>query len=69
MLKAELTVSMQSWVSFLNEIMHINGHDCMVVGFTSTYAISAYHHYCELKSWSHLEIPSENYIINLEYKL
>jgi hypothetical protein len=49
--------------------MHINGRDCMVVGFTSTYAISAYHHYCELKSWSHLEIPSENYILNLEYKL
>jgi len=20
------------------------GHDCMVVGFTATYAISAYHH-------------------------
>jgi len=20
------------------------GHDCMVVGFTTTYAISAYHH-------------------------
>ena len=22
------------------------GHDCLVVGFISTYAISAYHHYC-----------------------
>ena len=21
-----------------------HGHDCMVVGFTTTYAISAYHH-------------------------
>jgi hypothetical protein len=27
------------------------GHDCMVVGFTITYAISTYHHYsCEFKS-------------------
>jgi hypothetical protein len=28
--------------------------DCMVVGFTTTYAISAYHHWrceCELRSW------------------
>ena len=29
------------------------GHDCMVVGFTTTYAISAYHHWCcEVQSWS-----------------
>ena len=30
------------------------GRDRMVVGFTTTYAISAYHHYCcefELRSW------------------
>ena len=29
------------------------GHDRMVVGFTTTYAISAYHHCCELefRSW------------------
>jgi hypothetical protein len=25
-------------------IMDIDGRDCMVVGFTTTYAISAYHH-------------------------
>jgi hypothetical protein len=26
------------------------GHDCMVVGFTTTYAISIYHHYhCEFE--------------------
>ena len=23
----------------------------MVVGFTTTYAISAYHHWCEFESW------------------
>ena len=29
------------------------GHDCMVVGFTTTRAISAYHHYsCEFESHS-----------------
>ena len=29
------------------------GRDCMVVGFTTTYAISAYHHWCcEFESWS-----------------
>jgi hypothetical protein len=30
-----------------------HGHDHMVVGFTTTYAISAYHHWsCEFESWS-----------------
>jgi len=29
------------------------GHDCMVVGFKTTYEISAYHHWCcEFESWS-----------------
>jgi hypothetical protein len=29
------------------------GRDCIVVGFTTTYAISAYHHRsCEVESWS-----------------
>jgi len=29
------------------------GRDHMVVGFTTTYAISAYHHWCcEFESWS-----------------
>ena len=33
--------------------MHNCGHDCMVVGFATTYAISTYHHYlCEFKSRS-----------------
>jgi hypothetical protein len=26
--------------------LYIGGHDCMVVGFITTYAICAYHHYC-----------------------
>jgi len=31
----------------------LHGRDCMVVGFTTTYAISAYHHWCcEFKSRS-----------------
>ena len=38
--------------SYKNQRGHC-GHDCMVVGFTTTYAISAYHHYsCEFKSHS-----------------
>jgi len=29
------------------------GRNCMVVGFTTTYAISAYHHQCcEFECWS-----------------
>jgi len=29
------------------------GHDRMVVGFTTTYVISAYHHWCcQFESWS-----------------
>jgi len=30
------------------------GLDRMVVGFTTIYAISAYHHWCEFESWSRL---------------
>jgi len=38
---------------FLNLIRGRRGHDCMVVGFTTTYAISACHHQrCELESLS-----------------
>ena len=29
------------------------GQDCMVIGFTTTYAISVYYHWCcEFDSWS-----------------
>jgi hypothetical protein len=31
-------------VSSTPRLSGIRGHDCMVVGFTTTYAISAYHH-------------------------
>jgi len=35
----------------LAPISGTDGHNCMVVGFTTTYAISAYHHWCcEFKS-------------------
>jgi len=27
-------------------LMGRRGRDCMVIGFTTTYAISAYHHWC-----------------------
>jgi hypothetical protein len=32
------------WFICLNEHKVCHGHDRMVVGFTTTYAISAYHH-------------------------
>jgi len=37
-----------------NFMLNYNGRDRMVVGFTTTYAISAYHHWCcefESRSW------------------
>jgi len=34
----------------------------MVVGFTATYAISAYHHWCEFESQSGLGV--QHYVIN-----
>jgi hypothetical protein len=38
---------------FYNKCPGCCGSDCMVVGFTTTYAISAYHHWsCELESHS-----------------
>jgi hypothetical protein len=40
---------------YLRNNLHLNrgGHDHMVVGFTTTFAISAYHHWCcEFESWS-----------------
>ena len=45
-LKSYLTTIISSWGS--------RGHDCMVVGFTTTCAISAYHHWrCEFEPHSH----------------
>ena len=39
-----------------------NGH--MVVGFTTTYAISVYHHWCcEFESWSGRDV--QHYVIKL----
>ena len=31
------------------KLVPITTNDCMVVGFTVTYVISAYHHWCELE--------------------
>jgi hypothetical protein len=40
------------WIFYVNRMGH-HGHDHMVVGLTTTYAISAYHHYsCEFESHS-----------------
>jgi hypothetical protein len=44
------------------------GHDCMVVGFKTTYEISAYHHWCcEFKSWSGRD--EQHYVIKFVSKL
>ena len=40
------------------------GHDRMVVGFTTTYEISAYHHlYCEFESFSGKVYSIQHYVI------
>ena len=42
----------------LKSLRGCHGHDCMVVGFTTTYAISSYHYLCcEFKSSTTLHIP------------
>jgi hypothetical protein len=60
----ELKTTLSSWKSFCfkfkilkltfkSKIGGRRGHDRMVVGFTTTYAISVHHHWCcELESWS-----------------
>jgi hypothetical protein len=40
-----------------------HGRDRMVVGFTTTYAISAYHHWCEFKSRSDRGV--QHYVIKI----
>jgi len=50
-----------------NNFIHITGQrgrDCMVVGFTTTCAIGAYHHYsceCEPRSWQ--VYPIQHYVL------
>jgi len=40
------------------------GHDCMVVGFITSCAINAYHHYhCEFKSCSGKVYSIQHYVI------
>ena len=40
------------------------GHDCLVVGFITTYAISAYHHWsCEYESRSDEVYSAQHYVI------
>jgi len=44
------------------------GRDRMVVGFTTTYAISAYHHWCcEFESWSGRGV--QHYVIKFDSDL
>jgi len=43
----------RKYVLITRKIWGHRGHDCMVVGFTTTYAISAYHHQrCKFESSS-----------------
>ena len=39
------------------------GRDRMVVEFTTTYALSAYHHYCEFESRSNEAYSMHHYVI------
>ena len=42
------------------------GRDRMVVGFTTSYAISAYHYYrCEFESRSWRDVLIQHYVINV----
>jgi hypothetical protein len=34
------------WIYTFTSVRGRRGHDCVVVGFTTIYAISAYHHWC-----------------------
>ena len=44
-----------------------HSHDCMVVGFTTTYAIHAYHHWsCEYKSRSDEVYSIQHYVIKFD---
>jgi hypothetical protein len=44
------------------------GHDRMVVGYTTTYAINAYHHWsCEFESWSGRGV--QHYVIKFDSDL
>ena len=42
--------SLSFFFFFVSTIWDCRGRNCMVVGFTTTYAISVYHHYsCEFE--------------------
>ena len=42
-----------SFIFFYHMTSYCCGCDCMVIGFTTTYAISTYHHWCcEFEYWS-----------------
>ena len=44
------------------------GHDRMVVGYATTYAINAYHHWsCEFESWSGRDV--QHYVIKFDSDL
>ena len=53
----------QSWLLLLF-VRGLSGRDNMVVGFTNTYAISAYHHWsCEFESYSDDVYSIQHYVI------
>jgi hypothetical protein len=38
-----------STINIVQNILGRHSRDCMVIGFTTTYAINAYHHWCEFE--------------------
>jgi hypothetical protein len=55
----------KSWIYWLLwEKIHLHGCDRMVVGFTTTYVIGAYHYWsCEFKSRSGEEYSIQHYVM------
>ena len=59
------TLYMYLWYIYRNAIGGCRGHDRMVDGFKTTYAISAYHHWrCEFESRSGDVYSIQQYVIN-----
>jgi hypothetical protein len=48
----ESGIILSTYISITYPSRGHRGHECMVVGFTTTFAISAYHHWCEFESRS-----------------
>ena len=53
-------VTIWSILSFSNTLLQrdCHGHDHMVIGFTTTYAVSSYHHYINYFKFFHFYVSS-----------